>query len=74
MHSAMMYYSTGAKRAAESAGAYWLIGEIASRNQANERLRSEWLQIWKLTHDDNSNCASQARTLPCLWVASLYSV
>lgn len=42
-------YTDGAKYVAETAGAYWLIDEIAIRQRHNKRVSGESFQVWILT-------------------------
>jgi hypothetical protein len=42
-------YTDGVKYVAETAGAYWLIDEIAFAQRGEKRLATEEFQLWKLT-------------------------
>src|SRR3984893_13741170 len=53
-------YTDGVQYVAETAGAYWLIDEIAFAQQGDKRLAAEEFQSWKL----NVN-ADHAATLSC---------
>ena len=48
-------YTDGAKNVAETAGAYWLLDEIALIQRHDKRLAAEEFQVWILTvSDDNT--------------------
>jgi hypothetical protein len=42
-------YTDGAKYVAESAGAYWLLDEIALAQKGQSKIAAEEFQVWKLT-------------------------
>lgn len=53
-------FTDGAKYVADTAGAYWLLDEIAVIQPYNRRIAGEAFQVWKLiVHDD------QSATLTC---------
>ena len=41
-------YTDGAKYVADTAGAYWLLDEIAFAQKSNRRVAAEEFQLWKL--------------------------
>ncbi len=48
-------FTDGAKYVADTAGAYWLLDEIAIIQPYNRRIAGEAFQVWKLmVHDDRS--------------------
>lgn len=48
-------FTDGAKYVADTAGAYWLLDEIAVIQPHNRRIAGEAFQVWKLiVHDDRS--------------------
>jgi hypothetical protein len=53
-------YTDGAKFVAETAGAYWLLDEIALAVRYAKRVRGEEFQVWKLAVQDDSTA-----TLTC---------
>jgi len=52
-------FTDGAKYVADTAGAYWLLDEIALAQKSVAAVKSEEFQVWKLTVKDN------AATLAC---------
>ena len=53
-------FTDGAKYVADTAGAYWLLDEIAVIQPYNKRIAGEAFQVWRLrVHDD------QSATLTC---------
>ena len=42
-------YTDGAKYVADTAGAYWLLDEIAFAQQGNKQVAAQAFQLWKLT-------------------------
>ena len=53
-------FTDGAKYVADTAGAYWLLDEIALAQRGNKRVSAEEFQLWKLrVHPD------QTATLTC---------
>jgi hypothetical protein len=53
-------FTNGAKYVADSAGAYWLLDEIALAQKAQRAIAAEEFQVWKLTVG-----ANQAGILIC---------
>jgi hypothetical protein len=54
-------YTDGAQFVAESAGAFWLLDEIALANAYNRSVKAEEFQVWTLTRNKTGNGA----TLDC---------
>jgi hypothetical protein len=52
-------YTDGAKYVADTAGAYWLLDEIALAQKFGKAVQREEFQLWKLAVNDN------AATLTC---------
>jgi hypothetical protein len=50
-------YTDGAQFVAESAGAYWLLDEIALANACNCSVKAEEFQVWTLTRNKTGNGA-----------------
>ncbi len=50
-------YTDGAQFVAESAGAYWLLDEIALANAYNRSVKVEEFQVWTLTRNKTGNGA-----------------
>jgi hypothetical protein len=44
-------YTDGVKYLADSAGAYWLVDEVAIHNMCTPKVRAQEFQVWKLTVD-----------------------
>lgn len=53
-------FTDGAKYVADTAGAYWLLDEIAFAQKGNKRVAAENFQLWRLKVDPD-----QAATLTC---------
>jgi len=56
-----MLFTDGAKYVAETAGAYWLLDEIALAQRFEKRVAAEEFQFWKL----KVNLNDQTATLTC---------
>jgi hypothetical protein len=52
----------GAKYVADTAGAYWLLDEIAIAQRFEGKVAAEQFQVWKLTVYDNDGATLVART------------
>jgi hypothetical protein len=53
-------FTDGAKYVADTAGAYWLLDEIAFAQMGNQKVAAEAFQLWKLTVRSD-----QTATLTC---------
>ena len=50
-----IYYTDGAKYVAETAGAYWLLDDIAFAQRGDKRVAAEAFQLWTLrVHPDRT--------------------
>jgi len=66
-------YTDGAKHVADTAGAYWLLDEIALAQHYESAVREEAFQVWRLdvkgsaptlTCEDGNDCIVHTKAIP----------
>lgn len=63
-------FTDGVKYVADTAGAYWLLDEIALAQKFNSRVAREEFQVWKLTVKDDASATLVCEDGNCNVVAT----